>query len=95
MMTKISQSEVVEKVASRMNLTGPYVDRIVREVIGVIYEEVAKGNTVGFSGFGAFSYTERASRLGINPQTLKSKTIPALRVAKFKAKKKFKRIVNK
>ena len=36
-------------------------------------------------GFGTFSVSERAERTGINPSTKQAITIPAKKVAKFKA----------
>ena len=36
-------------------------------------------------GFGTFSVSERAARTGINPSTKAAITIPAKKVAKFKA----------
>ena len=36
-------------------------------------------------GFGTFSVSERAERTGINPSTKATITIPAKKVAKFKA----------
>ena len=41
------------------------------------------GDKVSLVGFGTFVVAERAARLGINPSTKQSITIPAKRVAKF------------
>ena len=43
------------------------------------------GDKVSFVGFGTFSVSERAERTGINPSTKATITIPAKKVAKFKA----------
>lgn len=43
------------------------------------------GDKVSLVGFGTFSVSERAERTGINPSTKQAITIPAKKVAKFKA----------
>jgi len=43
------------------------------------------GEKVSLVGFGTFSVSERAERTGINPSTKATITIPAKKVAKFKA----------
>ena len=43
------------------------------------------GDKVSLVGFGTFSVSERAERTGINPSTKATITIPAKKVAKFKA----------
>ncbi len=43
------------------------------------------GDKVALVGFGTFSVSERAARTGINPSTKAAITIPAKKVAKFKA----------
>jgi DNA-binding protein HU-beta len=46
-----------------------------------------KGNKVTLVGFGTFSVTKRAARIGRNPQTGKEIKIAAKKVPKFKAGK--------
>jgi DNA-binding protein HU-beta len=43
------------------------------------------GDKVSLIGFGTFSVSERSERTGINPSTKATITIPAKKVAKFKA----------
>ncbi|WP_195350609.1 HU family DNA-binding protein [Bacteroides nordii] len=43
------------------------------------------GDKVSLVGFGTFAVSERAERTGINPSTKQAITIPAKKVAKFKA----------
>ena len=44
-----------------------------------------QGDKVALVGFGTFSVAERGERTGINPSTKAAITIPAKKVAKFKA----------
>ena len=46
-----------------------------------------KGDKVTLVGFGTFSVSKRAARIGRNPQTGKEIKIAAKKVAKFKAGK--------
>ena len=52
-----------------------------------------KSKTVVLTGFGTFSVMKRKARVGINPATGKKMQIPAKKVPKFKAGKKFKDMV--
>ena len=49
-----------------------------------VKKSLSKGDSVTLIGFGTFSVTKRAARKGINPQTKKTITIKAKKVAKFK-----------
>ena len=50
-----------------------------------VEETLAKGDKLTLVGFGTFSVSEKAARTGINPATKATITIPAKKVAKFKA----------
>ena len=50
-----------------------------------VEETLAKGDKLTLVGFGTFSVAEKAARTGINPATKATITIPAKKVAKFKA----------
>ena len=52
-----------------------------------------KGEKVSLVGFGTFKVTDRAARMGINPQTKAKIQIPATKVPTFKAGKKLKEAV--
>ena len=49
------------------------------------FNAMKAGDKVSLVGFGTFSVSERAERTGINPSTKATITIPAKKVAKFKA----------
>ena len=56
--------------------------------------ELGKGGKVQLVGFGTFEVTERAARVGKNPQNGKEISIPACKAPKFKAGKALKDAVN-
>ncbi len=53
--------------------------------ISSVTNAMKAGDKVSLVGFGTFSVSERAERTGINPSTKATITIPAKKVAKFKA----------
>lgn len=91
---KISQSAFVEQLAARMGVTATESETFVRNFKSLIYETLAAGNSVELSGFGQFSVSHRASRIGINPRQPSQKiTIPELNTPKFKAGEAFKEAI--
>jgi nucleoid DNA-binding protein len=90
---KISQLGFTEVLAKRAGITFSEADVIVRSFKSLIYESLASGHTVEFSGFGQFSVSDRAPRLGVNPKTLAKITIPELNTPKFVAGSAFKQAV--
>ena len=59
--------------------------RALDATIDNIHKALKKGERIGLVGFGAFSVTKRAARIGRNPQTGKEIKIAAKKVIKFKA----------
>jgi DNA-binding protein HU-beta len=52
-------------------------------ILRAITKELKKGNKITLIGFGTFSVTKRAARMGRNPQTGKEIKIAARKVPKF------------
>ncbi|MFZ4439879.1 MAG: HU family DNA-binding protein [Syntrophales bacterium] len=67
----------------------------VKCVFDTISAAMKKGDKVTLIGFGTFSVTKRAARIGRNPQTGKELKIKAKKVPKFVAGKKLKDTVAK
>ena len=76
-------AKVAKKAGSSQALTGKVLDSALDEVKGLL----AKGGSISFTGFGSFSVSRRAKRKGRNPQTGQDMTIPASKVARFRAGK--------
>ena len=70
----------------------------VEQVVDVFFDEItqrlAEGGRVELRGFGAFSTREREARVGRNPRTGESVSVPAKRVPYFKAGKEIKKRLN-
>lgn len=82
-----NKAELVEKVASKTNLTKKDVTATVEALFQSIEEMLADGDKVQIIGFGTFEVRERAARKGRNPQTGEEIEIPATKVPGFKAGK--------
>ncbi len=91
---QINKAEFVEELAAVIRLTASETEHIVNTFIKMIYTHLHQGEMVNLSGFGKFSVSHRASRIGINPRSPEQKiTIPELNTPKFKAGEAFKEAV--
>ena len=78
---------MISRVASRASLSKAEAAVAVDGVFEAIRDALAKGDTVGLTGFGTFSVRSRPARTGRNPQTGKSIEIAASKSPAFKAGK--------
>lgn len=76
-----------------MGITISEAERNINASIKLIYEYLRDGRQVQISGFGTFSVSHRMPRLGVDPQTMQSITIPEFNTPKFKAGEAFKQAV--
>ena len=81
----MNKGELVEKVAKECALSKVAAEQVVVSIFGAITDAMAAGDKVTLIGFGTFSGTERAARVGRNPQSGQTMSIPAKKVVKFKA----------
>ena len=83
----MNKSELIAEVATKAEITKKDADAAVTAVIDVITESLKQGEKVQLVGFGAFEVKARAERVGRNPQTKETITIPASKTPVFKAGK--------
>jgi len=81
----MNKSELVEAMATAAGISKAQADKALTGALDAITDALAKGDKVTLVGFGTFSVSERAARQGRNPQTGKTITIAARKVARFKA----------
>ena len=79
--------EAILKDKELNHLTKKDADHFVATMINVVKKTVKKGEDVSLIGFGTFSKTRRAARMGVNPSTgekikIKAKTLPKFRPGK-------------
>lgn len=90
----MNKAELVSAIADKTELKKVDAEKAVKAFVDVVTEELKKGEKIQLVGFGTFEVTERAARIGRNPQTKKEIKIPASKAAKFKAGKALKDAIN-
>jgi DNA-binding protein HU-beta len=81
----MNKGELVDAIASEAKITKTDAQRALEAFLSVTAKTLKKGDKVTLVGFGTFSISKRAARVGRNPQTGKEIKIAAKKVAKFKA----------
>lgn len=90
----LNKSDLIEVLAARLSITYTEAERMLNALINLIYENLKNGEKVNISGFGQFSVSHRAPRIGVNPRNPAQKIqIPELNTPKFKAGEAFKEAV--
>ncbi len=90
----LNKSDLIEVLAARLSITYTEAERMLNALINLIYENLKNGEKVNISGFGQFSVSHRAPRIGVNPRNPSQKIqIPELNTPKFKAGEAFKEAV--
>lgn len=89
----MNKGELIEAAAKEADVSKAAAGNVLDAIIGAITKVVSKGDTVTLIGFGTFSSSKRAARVGRNPQTGKELKIAATTVPKFKAGASFKAAV--
>ncbi len=90
----MNKSELIDAVASSTGFTKVNAEKAVASVFSTISDELSKGGSFSLIGFGTFSVSQRAARVGKNPQTGEKLNIAAKKVAKFSPGKALKEAVN-
>ena len=83
----MNKAELVAAVAEKAEISKKDAEAAVKAFTDVVAEELKKGEKIQLVGFGTFEVSERAARVGRNPQTKQEITIPASKAPKFKAGK--------
>ena len=82
----MTKQDFVSKVAERSGLTNKDAGRAVDAFLETVTDTLTKGGDVTFTGFGKFSTSHRAARMGVNPRNPSEKVhIAAATVPKFSA----------
>lgn len=90
----MNKAELVAAVAEKADISKKDAEAAVKAFTDVVTEELKKGEKIQMVGFGTFEVSERAARIGRNPQTKKEIKIPASKAPKFKAGKALKDAIN-
>lgn len=91
----MTRSELVTALAYRFpKLMKADAEMAVDHILGAISGALVKGGRVEIRGFGSFSLNYRPPRIGRNPKTGESVSVPAKWTPHFKAGKEMREVVN-
>lgn len=90
----MNKGDLISKVAEDANLTKSQATEAVNCVLNSIEASLKTDKKVAILGFGTFSVSERAARMGRNPSTGAAIQIKAKNVIKFKPGKELAASVN-
>ena len=83
----MNKAELIAAVAEKTGMSKKDTEAVVSTALDTIVAAMAEGEKVQLVGFGSFEVKKRAERVGRNPKTKESITIPASKVPSFKAGK--------
>jgi DNA-binding protein HU-beta len=81
----MNKGDLIEAIANGSDLTKADAGRALDATLEAISKTLKKGDKVTLPGFGTFSVTKRAARMGRNPATGEAIKIKAKKTPKFKA----------
>ena len=81
----MTKQDFVDAVADKAGISKREAGAAVDAVLDSITDALRSGDAVTFTGFGKFSTSARAARMGVNPRTGEKVHIAATTVPKFTA----------
>jgi DNA-binding protein HU-beta len=90
----MNKTELIEQIAKHADISKAAATRALESTLGAVKTTLKKGGTVSLVGFGTFSVTKRAARVGRNPRTGDEIKIRATKVPKFRPGKALKDALN-
>ena len=96
MSNDITKSELIEKISQKQkHLQQKDIELAVKSVIEQMSDALSTGERIEIRGFGSFSLHFRPPRIGRNPKTGESVSLPGKHVPHFKPGKELRERVNK
>ena len=91
----MTKSELIEKLAaSQSQLTAKDMELAVKMILDHMSDALARGERIEIRGFGSFSLHYRAPRVGRNPKSGESVSLPGKYVPHFNPGKELRERVN-
>lgn len=91
----MNKTELIALTAQRTGLTKKDTERVINTALDAVSAAMESGDKVQLSGFGAFDVKVREARVGRNPHTKESISIPATKVPVFKPSKALRDLIGK
>jgi DNA-binding protein HU-beta len=84
----MNKQEVIDTLAAKLGSNRTEAEKALEAFVSLVMDALRTGQEVNISGFGSFSVSNRAARMGVNPQNPAQKIqIAATKVPKFRAGK--------
>lgn len=90
----MNKQELIEQIAQAADISKAAAGKVVDAFTDSVTAALKGGDSVTLIGFGTFAVSERAARIGRNPQTGKELKIAARKAPSFRAGKTFKDALN-
>ena len=90
----LTKAELVSAIAAAANIKKVQAEKAVEAFTTSVQSALVQGRKVTLVGFGTFSVSQRAARMGRDPRTKEAIRIPAKNGVKFKAGKAMREAVN-
>lgn len=86
--------DLIRAVATECDLPAQTVSLVINTTLNTITEQIAQGDRVVLTGFGAFEVRHRRERRGVDPRTGAELRVPATRTPGFTASSRFKQRID-
>ena len=86
----MTKKDIIMKISDETGLKQVEVKKVVQRTFDLIIDSLEKGSKVELRNFGIFKVKTRKGRLGRNPRTGESVSIPDKKVVSFKSGMKMK-----
>ena len=90
----MNKGELVEAIADETDMSKAGAEAVLNAFVSSVTGALKRGDKVTLTGFGTFSISNRAARMGRNPQTGEAIQVKASKVPKSKAGAGLKEAVN-
>ncbi|MDR1334871.1 MAG: integration host factor subunit alpha [Holosporaceae bacterium] len=90
----LTRADIADVIVNAFDLTRNEASRLVDEVLSVISDALANGESVKISNFGSFFIRPKKERMGRNPRTLEEALISSRKAISFKSSALLKKIIN-
>jgi len=81
----MNKGDLINAIAEETSMSKAGAEAVINAFVGSVTGALKKGEKVTVTGFGTFSVSHRAARMGRNPQTGEAIQVKATIVPKFKA----------
>jgi len=86
----MTKKDIIMRIADETGFKQIDVKEVVQKTFDIIVESLSKGDKVELRNFGIFKVKTRKGRMGRNPRTGESVSIPDKKIVSFKAGMKMK-----